>query len=77
MQTLIPTEIYDESENLLRIEFYDLEANFIFQMKWDEANQPSPKNQETFRKESYEIAISRGYELIKYSSCTMRAFILA
>lgn len=33
MQTIIPTEIYDESENLLRIEFYDLEANFIF--RWN------------------------------------------
>jgi hypothetical protein len=40
MQILIPTDIYDQ-DNLLRTEYYDLEAKFIFQIDWNEDFQQS------------------------------------
>jgi|688.fasta_scaffold677349_1 hypothetical protein len=64
MQILIPTDIYDQDNNLLRIEFYDLDALFIFQIDWNEVFQQSPEGQQLFREDSYLIAQRKGYEII-------------
>jgi len=62
---LIPTDIFDEDKNFLRIDFYDLDAKFVFTIEWNKAYKQSESNNQIFREESYEIAERRGYEIIR------------
>ena len=62
---LIPTEVFDENKNFLRIDFYDLDAKFIFTIECNEVYKQSEANHQIFREESYEIAESKGDEVVR------------
>jgi hypothetical protein len=49
----IPTDVYDEEGNLLRIDFHDGLGDFILQFLWDETDEQTSPNREAFRKWAY------------------------
>lgn len=53
---VVPTDVYLSGE-LERIEFHDLEGNFIAQSVWDWDTDPeqTPANREEFRRWSYKM----------------------
>lgn len=62
---VIPTEVYDKEGNLLRIEFYDLEGEFVVQSMWDETEEQTNENRINFRKWSYRMVEQTGEEIVK------------
>lgn len=62
---VIPTEVYDKEGNLLRIEFYDLEGEFVVQSMWDDNDEQTNENRINFRKWSYRMVEQTGEEVVK------------
>lgn len=60
---LIPTDVYDKDGNLLRIEFHNLEGEFVIQAEWDENDPQDSEHREFFRKWSYKMVKQLGYEV--------------
>ncbi len=56
MIKVIPTDIYDDTGNLLRIEFHDFDGVFQLQAEWDANDAQTSKNRESFRKWAYTMA---------------------
>jgi hypothetical protein len=62
---VIPTDVYDKEGNLTRIEFYDLDGEFVVQAVWDENDEQTGKNRIKFRKWAYSMVEQIGEEVIK------------
>jgi hypothetical protein len=60
---LIPTDVYDKDGNLLRIEFFDSDGEFVIQSEWDENDPQDSEHREFFRKWSYKMVRQLGYEV--------------
>ena len=60
-----PTEIYDDSGNLLRIEFYDLEGKHVVDVLWDDREEQTIGNRIEFIKWAYHILDSKEYQVLK------------
>jgi hypothetical protein len=60
---LIPTDVYDKEGNLLRIEFFDSNGEFVIQSEWDENDPQDSEHREFFRKWSYKMVRQLGYEV--------------
>ena len=55
MTKVIPTDVYDDEGNLLRIEFHNLEGKFEIQAEWDERDEQTSEKREAFRKWVYQM----------------------
>jgi hypothetical protein len=62
---VIPTDVYDKDGNILRIEFYDLDGEFVVQALWDENDEQTGKNRIKFREWAYHMVEQIGEEVIK------------
>ena len=62
---VIPTDVYDKDGNILRIEFYDLDGEFVVQALWDENDAQTGKNRIKFREWAYSMVEQIGEEVIK------------
>ena len=60
---LIPTDVYDKDGNMSRIEFHNLEGEFMIQSVWDPEDEQTAENREFFRKWSYKMVKQIGYEV--------------
>ena len=65
MTKVIPTDVYDKDGALIRLDFFDLSGEFVFQSIWDPTDEQTSKNREYFRKWSYGMAEQLGYEVAK------------
>jgi len=63
MTTLIPTDVYDKDGNMVKIEFYDTDGEFVIQSVWDEQDPQDSEHREFFRKWSYKMVKQLGYEV--------------
>lgn len=63
MTTLIPTDVYDKDGNMVKIEFYDTDGEFVIQSVWDEQDPQDSEHREFFRKWSYKMVRQLGYEV--------------
>jgi hypothetical protein len=64
MNRAIPVNVYDDSGNLLRIEFNDTEGNHIIDAVWDEKDEQTNENRVEFRKWAYRFIEQKDYEVI-------------
>lgn len=55
MMQVIPTDVYSDEGDLLRIEFYNLEGEFQILAEWDERDPQTKENRESFRKWAYNM----------------------
>jgi hypothetical protein len=62
---LIPTDIYDENGDLLRIEFNDTNGDFVVQSVWDDQDPQDSEHREFFRNWSYKMVGQLGHEVAK------------
>ena len=60
---LIPTDIYDKDGNMLRIEFFDTDGEFVIQSVWDDQDPQDAEHREAFRKWSYKMVKQLGHEV--------------
>jgi hypothetical protein len=60
---VIPTDIYDEDGNLLRIEVTNLDGEFVIQSLWDENDAQTYENRVQFRKWTYNHLRRMEYEI--------------
>lgn len=60
----IPTDVY-ENGDLVRIEFYDTDGEFIIQAEWDPNDEQTSPNRELFRKWAYTMVERNEYEVAK------------
>jgi hypothetical protein len=62
---VIPTDVYDKDGNLLRIDFYNLEGEFVVQALWDENDEQTSENRIKFREWAYRMIERIGEEVIE------------
>jgi len=62
---LTPRDVYDESGDLLRIEFFDSNGDFVVQSVWDENDPQDTEHREFFRRWSYKMMDQLGHEVDK------------
>lgn len=60
-----PVDVYDKNGNLIRLDFFDSEGEFVFQAEWDERDEQTSPNREAFRKWAYTMAKRMDYEVDK------------
>jgi hypothetical protein len=63
MKKTIPVDVYDKDSNMLRIEFSDGEGEHIVDVVWDETEEQTSKNRESFRRWAYTMLEQKGYTL--------------
>lgn len=63
MKKTIPTDVYDKDGNMVRIEFHDGAGEHIIDVVWDENDEQTSKNRESFRKWAYTMLEQKGYVL--------------
>ena len=63
MTTLIPTDVYDKDGNMVKIEFFDTDGEFVIQSVWDDQDPQDSEHREFFRKWSYKMVKQLGYEV--------------
>jgi hypothetical protein len=63
MKRVTLTDVYDENGDMLRIEAFDLEGEFVLQAVWDPKDEQTSENREEFRKWFYRILKQKEYQL--------------
>jgi len=61
----LPTDIYDGQGNLLKIEYQDEAGKRIVDAIWDENDEQTSDNRESFRKWASNMLERMGYEVAK------------
>jgi hypothetical protein len=61
----IPTDIYNKDGELVEIEFYTPEGEFIIVATWDQSDEQTSANREEFRKWAYRMVARLNYEVDK------------
>jgi len=62
MKRVTLTDVYDDKGDMLRIEAYDLEGEFVLQAVWDPNDEQTSENRQAFRKWFYRILIQKEYQ---------------
>ena len=60
---VIPTDVYNKTGELLKIEFHNLEGEFQLQANWDDNDKQTSENREAFRKWAYNMAKNLKFEV--------------
>lgn len=63
MKRVTVTDVYDDKGDMLRIEAYDLEGEFVMQALWDPTDEQTSENRELFRKWFYRILKQQEYKV--------------
>ena len=63
MVQVIPTDVYDNNGNLLRVEFHNSKGEFEIQAEWDERDLQTSDNREAFRKWAYKMIENMGFKV--------------
>ena len=59
-----PTEILATNGELQKIEFHDVDGNFIIEALWDPNDKQTSEYHDLFRKWAYSIMKDKGYKVI-------------
>ncbi|CAB4129383.1 hypothetical protein UFOVP118_23 [uncultured Caudovirales phage] len=59
----IPTDIYDEDGNMIRIEFHDGSGEHILDALWDDRDEQTSENRTEFRKWAYHMMMQKDYKV--------------
>ena len=62
MKRVTLTDVYDDKGDMLRIEAYDLEGEFVLQAVWDPNDEQTSENRQAFRKWFYRILKQKEYQ---------------
>jgi hypothetical protein len=60
---VIPTDVYDKDGNMVRIEFYTQDGEFLIQAEWDSRDEQTSKKREEFRKWAYK-SMKNNYDYV-------------
>ena len=52
---VIPTDLYDDSGNMVAIEFNNLNGEFVIEASWDQRDEQTSENRIKFRKWAYDF----------------------
>ena len=61
----IPTDVYDKDGNMLRIEYYDTDGEFVVQVVWDDEDEQTSENREFLRQWGKKMVGQLGYEVME------------
>jgi len=63
MSTVIPTDVYDEDGNMIRIEYYDTLGGHVLDVVWDKADEQTSENRVKLREWGSKFLKNKGYEV--------------
>jgi len=63
MTTAIPQDVLDKDGNMTGIEFYDTLGSFIVFAEWEDGDEQTKENRDTFRKWAYHMLRQLDYEV--------------
>ena len=63
MKYVTVTDVYDDKGDMLRIEAYDYDGEFVMQALWDPTDEQTSANREAFRKWFYRILKQQEYKV--------------
>lgn len=61
---VIPTDVYDKDGDMIKIEFNDIEGNFVIEAVWDPQDPQDSEHREKFRKWAYRMVGQLDYEVV-------------
>lgn len=61
---VIPTDVYDKDGDMIKIEFNDIEGNFVIEAVWDPQDPQDSEHREKFRKWAYRMVGQLDYEVM-------------
>ena len=65
MSIIIPTDVYDEDGNMLRIEYYDTAGSHICDIVWDDQDEQTSENRQFLREWGAKMMEQKGYQVAK------------
>jgi hypothetical protein len=64
MKKVIPTDVYDQDGNLIRIDFYNEAGEFEIEAVWNDEDPQDSANRIEFRKWAYKMLEQKGLEVV-------------
>ena len=65
IKRVVPTDIYNEDGEMIRIEFHDEQGNIVIDAVWDEHDEQTPEKRTEFRDWAYHMMQQKGYKVDK------------